>query len=63
MCKAEASDGVMAMAALGDPHDIHTPDKFREYVEALEVAREFLEAGTPALFDLRSSSSTTLQRF
>jgi hypothetical protein len=36
------------MAPLGDPHDIHTPDKFREYVEALEVAREFLEAGTPA---------------
>lgn len=38
----------MTMAPLGDPHDIHTPDKFREYVEALEVAREFLEAGTPA---------------
>jgi hypothetical protein len=38
----------MTIAPFNDPRDIHTPEKFREYVEALEVAREFLEAGTPA---------------
>lgn len=31
-----------------DPHDVHTSDKFREYVETLELGRESILADTPA---------------
>ena len=36
------------MCPLNQPDDIHTPEKFHEYVQTLEVARELLIAVSPA---------------